>query len=232
MAISNTILDKKLLWASRWQNQQTECAPCNDRSAWASAQSDQSLRCLPNRKLKTQGVFMQTAKTLIRLGGCPGWSESSLDAVILLVLSCRGSYVVVGLSNIYGSLHDKTNKMTFAPSEDLDQPGHPWVWSASLLSAWKNLCYPLKAQQRLRSDWADAPADLSLLWVHRSFSWFCLAQALIASELISITSINVIMGEYQKPINQYVCQNMGIYTRLYEASASKLSHLRLCCSQQ
>ena len=35
----------------------------------------------------------RTAKTLIRLGGCPGWSESSLGATfILLVLSCRGSY--------------------------------------------------------------------------------------------------------------------------------------------
>ena len=31
--------------------------------------------------------------TLIRLGGCPGWSEFSLDAqAILLVLSCGGSY--------------------------------------------------------------------------------------------------------------------------------------------
>ena len=34
------------------------------------------------------------AKTLIRLGGCPGWSESSLDAhAILLVLSWGGSYL-------------------------------------------------------------------------------------------------------------------------------------------
>ena len=33
---------------------------------------------------------------LIRLGGCPGWSESSLGAlVILLVLSCGGSYLMV-----------------------------------------------------------------------------------------------------------------------------------------
>ena len=35
---------------------------------------------------------MRTAKTLIRLGGCPGWSESSLGAhTILLVLSRCGS---------------------------------------------------------------------------------------------------------------------------------------------
>ena len=29
---------------------------------------------------RTQGFVMRTAKTLIRLGGCPGWSESSLGA--------------------------------------------------------------------------------------------------------------------------------------------------------
>ena len=40
-----------------------------------------------------QCFFMRTDKTLIRLGGCPGWSESSLGVqVILLVLSCCGSF--------------------------------------------------------------------------------------------------------------------------------------------
>ena len=56
------------------------CAQRRLRSAWASAQSDQSLRCMLNGKLRTQAFFMRTAKTLIRLGGCPGWSESSLGA--------------------------------------------------------------------------------------------------------------------------------------------------------
>ena len=35
----------KEIWAATWQKQQNECAPSEDRSAWASAQSDQSLRC-------------------------------------------------------------------------------------------------------------------------------------------------------------------------------------------
>ena len=39
---------------------------------------------------------MCTAKTLIRLGGCSGWSESLLGrTVTLLVLSCRGSFFPV-----------------------------------------------------------------------------------------------------------------------------------------
>ena len=57
-----------------------------------SAQSDQSQRFPPEAKLGPKLPIERTAKTLIRLGGCPGWSESSLGTkVILLVLSWGGS---------------------------------------------------------------------------------------------------------------------------------------------
>ena len=56
------------------------CAQRRLRSAWASTQSDPSLRCALNRKLRVQALFMRTAWTLIRLGRCPGLSESSLGA--------------------------------------------------------------------------------------------------------------------------------------------------------
>ena len=79
-SIHSLSLSGKNNWATSWQNQQNDCAPSEDRSAWASAQSDQSLRCALNGQLRTQCFFMRTAKTLIRLGGCPGWSESSLGA--------------------------------------------------------------------------------------------------------------------------------------------------------
>ena len=48
--------------------------------AWASAQSDQSLRCPHEETLGPLLPIERKAKTLIRLGGCPGWSESSLGA--------------------------------------------------------------------------------------------------------------------------------------------------------
>ena len=54
------------------------CAQRRLRSAWASAQSDQSLRCPHEETLIPKLPNERTAKTLIRLGGCPGWSESSL----------------------------------------------------------------------------------------------------------------------------------------------------------
>ena len=56
------------------------CAQRRLRSALASAQSDQSLRCPHEASLGPLLPIEPTAKTLIRLGGCPGWSESSLGA--------------------------------------------------------------------------------------------------------------------------------------------------------
>ena len=53
---------------------------------------------------------------------------------------------------------DKTNKMACAPSEGSDQLGHPSslirVFSVRLKKA-RILSYPLSAQRRLWSDWAD-----------------------------------------------------------------------------
>ena len=47
------------------------CAQRRLRSAWASAQSDQSLRCPHEETLGLKLPIERTAKTLIRLGGCP-----------------------------------------------------------------------------------------------------------------------------------------------------------------
>ena len=62
-----------------------------------------------------------------------------------------------------------------APSEDSDQPGHPpsliRVFAVRMKKAWV-LSYPLSAQRRLWSDWADAQADLSLRWAHSQFVGF------------------------------------------------------------
>ena len=90
--------------------------------------------------------------------------------------------------------HDKTNKMTCAPSEDSDQPGHPpslvRVFGVRMKKHWA-LTYLLSAQWRLWSDWTDAQADLSLHWAHMSFCCFCRAAAHVSFVLSStlITSL-------------------------------------------
>ena len=71
---------------------------------------------------------------------------------------------------------DKTNKLACARSEDSDQPGHPPSlirdFAVRIKKAWV-LIYPLSAQRRLWSDWANAQADLSLRWAHMSVCWVC-----------------------------------------------------------
>ena len=80
-AASDLALYCLLIWATSWENQQNGmCAQRRLRSDWASAQSDQSLRCPHEETLGPWLPTECTAKTLIRLGGCPGWSESSLGA--------------------------------------------------------------------------------------------------------------------------------------------------------
>ena len=74
-------------------------------------------------------------------------------------------------------LHDKTNKLTCAPSRDSDQPGHP----SSLMRAFVVRMKKHWAFNYLLSeDWsdrADAQAGLSICWAHMSFCWFCRAAA-------------------------------------------------------
>ena len=80
--------------------------------------------------------------------------------------------------------HDKTSKMT-APSEDTDQPGHPpsliRVFAVHMKKAWV-LSYPLSAQRRLWSDWADAQTDLSLRWAHSHLVGFVMSQLIYCNK--------------------------------------------------
>ena len=66
-----------------------------------------------------------------------------------------------------------------APSEDSDQPGHPpsliRVFAVRMKKAWV-LSYPLSAQRRLWSDWANAQIDLSLRWAHSYFVGFVMSR--------------------------------------------------------
>ena len=80
--------------------------------------------------------------------------------------SDRETYLVLGSMWIEPQ-HDKINKMTWAPSKNSDQPGHlPSLIFAVRIKEACILSYPLNAQRRLWSVWADAQAELSLRWAH------------------------------------------------------------------
>ena len=81
-----------------------------------------------------------------------------------------------GISHVYMSRNmTKPTILPVRPAKTQGQPGHPssliWVFAVRMKKAWA-LSYPLSAQRRLWSDWADAQADLSLRWMHSHFVGF------------------------------------------------------------
>ena len=104
---------------------------------------------------------------------------------------CMKTFFVTQFLYWYEPPHDKTNKMACAPSEDSDQPGLPpsriRVFAVRMKKTWV-LSYPLSAQRRLWSDWADAQADLSLRWSHTHFVGFVTRQLICVLTLLCLPS--------------------------------------------
>ena len=94
-----------------------------------------------------------------------------------LHISCLFQHDLLSIHDVESKVVDKIETFTWAttwhaPSEDSDQPGHPpiliRVFAVRMKKPWV-LSYPLSAQRRLWSDWADAQVDLSLRWAHSHF---------------------------------------------------------------
>ena len=121
------------------------------------------------------GYPLSTQRRLILLGRCPVYARSTDH---LLRLSCCGSkessktewwldmsFPVYTFHHTYSSLSFiwaatwQNQQNECAPSEDSDQPGHPprliRVFAVRMKKPWV-LSYPLSAQWRVWSDWADA----------------------------------------------------------------------------
>ena len=156
-------------WATARLTQQNDmCTQRRLRSAWASTQSAQSLRCPHEDTLSPKLPIECTAKTLIRMGKCSGWSASSLGTqVILLVLSCCGSNAVLSDYLSWDATKPTNRHLCTA------NLGIHLVWSeSSLCILWvaKDLRL-LQADSQDWSDWGFVQAGLA----HRSFCWFCSA---------------------------------------------------------
>ena len=92
-----------------------------------------------------------------------------------------------------------------APSEDSDQPGHPpsliRVFAVCMKKAWA-LGYPLSAQWRLWSDWADAQADLSPRWAHSHFVDFVMLRLIFSKGIKLNNSAIIILCKLSQKWNQ------------------------------
>ena len=133
---------------------------------------------------------MRTAKSLIRLGGCPGWSVSSLSAQPFCWFCHVAAQIYYTWATENSWQHpwldyrksgeprrDKTNKMSVRPANTQISLGIRPVWSESSLSAWRKLGFLATqwAHSEDWSDWADAQADLSLRWAHNHFVGFVMS---------------------------------------------------------
>ena len=74
----NTI--KIYIWAMPWQNQENECMPSKDSDQPGHPPSLIRVFAVHMKKAWVLCYPLSTQWWLIRLGGCPGWSKSSLGA--------------------------------------------------------------------------------------------------------------------------------------------------------
>ena len=93
-------MDSSVHWAGARQNQKNYLYTQRRlESAWTFTQSDQILCCQHEENLVRSNP-LHPQRRLIRLCGCPGWSESLLDAqVIFSVLSCASWNVLYNCSS-------------------------------------------------------------------------------------------------------------------------------------
>ena len=118
------------------------------------------MNCSALRALVT--INPVTSDSCLQNGKGYGWGKNLASVGDLCVSQCW-----------YEPPHDKTNNVACVPNEDSDQPGHlpprlNWVFAVRMKKAWV-LSYPMSAQRRLWSDWANAQADPPrLIWV---FAW-------------------------------------------------------------
>ena len=81
-------------WPSARQNLQSGTVPSEDSDQLGHPPSLIRVFAVCMKKAWVLSNLLSTQQRLIRLGRCPGWSESLLGAhAILLVLSCTGSFV-------------------------------------------------------------------------------------------------------------------------------------------
>ena len=69
----------------------TACAPSEDSDQPGHLPSMIRVPAVRMKKAHVLSCLLSTHRRLIRLGGCPSWSESLLDAQIILLVLSRGS---------------------------------------------------------------------------------------------------------------------------------------------
>ena len=152
-------------WATKWQNQQSDCAPSEDL--------DQPGH-LPSMGSYGPKVSSCGQRRLIRLGGCPCWSESSMGAhAILLVLSCRGSHVAVSRDSGIHKNYKNTERLKSKTKATKETNTYQTVWDVTKVDVQQSECHNTDHNKLdTTPKWwiglhVDLHDDLSLCWVQK-----------------------------------------------------------------
>ena len=120
-------------------------------------------------KLRAQAFFMRTAKTLIRLGGCPGWTVFTGCIGHFAGSTCHFvGFIMRWLILFYRfccpvSFHTLLTDLHSERSSRNGEPMPSWEYLQNKMSI--DMTKPTKwlcAQRRLRSAWASTQSDQSL----------------------------------------------------------------------
>ena len=126
------LVKDRSIWASSWENASSGFSDqVRLKLACTATKASMRLEILVTETRDITLSRQRTTKALIRLRGCTGWSVPLLFAYdIRYIFSWPVSYKEQEDFSRWWNQdpqkyeHDKTNKMTCAPSKDWDQPGH------------------------------------------------------------------------------------------------------------
>ena len=157
-----------------------------EKNIWAAARQKQRYDVRPG-------------KSLIRLGACPGWSESSLGAqVILSVLSCCSSFMIVNPNNTrdisltFGELPEMRCKMSSKTCHF-----SPKFWNLPNMQEKISYIYILYIFNK--SPWNEMKPSLMPLW--KDELRFCVALCLLKS---GISKVNKYKYKYSQTMTRHL----------------------------
>ena len=137
-----------MIWAATWQNQQNECAPNENSDQPGHPPNLIRVFAVRMKKVWVHSYQLSAQGRLIRLGGCPGWSESSLGTQSFCWF-CHDAAHFFKQQNI-GLATFKIYRQYECQGQDL-RDGQI-IWAAARQNQQFDLC----SLRRLRSAWAFA----------------------------------------------------------------------------
>ena len=110
-------------------------------------------------------------KPVVQMERMSYWHNFIKKGELLLFCLLPALWKLIRIEKEFKPPRDKTNKMTYATSEDSDQPGHPpsliRVFAVHSVGSWgPNVSSFLHMDSEDWSDWVDAQVYPSLRWAH------------------------------------------------------------------